>query len=39
VDAAIAKGQLVGEIMDGADKIFREEGGIGSIGVDKVKVD
>jgi len=37
VDTAAAKGKLVREIIDGAEKIYQEEGGIGSIGADKIK--
>jgi len=35
---ATAKGKLVREIIDRADKIYQVEGGIGAIGVDKIKV-
>ena len=38
MDTATAKGKLVREIIDGADKIYQVEGGIGTIGVDKIKV-
>jgi len=38
VDTAAAKGKLVKEIIDGADKIYQVEGGIGTIGADKIKV-
>jgi hypothetical protein len=38
VDAATAKGKALKEIIEGAKKIYQDEGGIGCIASDKIKV-